>query len=181
MARRVLIAWELGGGFGHVARLRPFAEQLKADGHACAFAMRNLGVAEQLLDPSLGPLYQAPVRLGDPINPVRTQVSYASLLHNIGFSNPVVSTVASQEVSESPPALGRARLSSPTVPGVLAPGAAAAVPIPLQDGRRYPQVLVCLSGPWSWPGPASALTSVSCDGLPSSPSSFSVAVFPLAS
>ena len=89
MAQRVLIAWELGGGFGHVARLRPFAEQLKADGHACAFAMRNLGVAEQLLDPSLGPLYQAPVRLGDPINPVRTQVSYASLLHNIGFSNPV--------------------------------------------------------------------------------------------
>lgn len=86
---RVLIAWELGGGFGHVARLRPFARHLKASGHACAFAMRQLGAASSMIEPELGPLYQAPVRLGEPVNPVRTQVSYASLLHNIGFSNPV--------------------------------------------------------------------------------------------
>ncbi len=85
---RVLLAWELGGGFGHVACLKQFAVTLKAGGHACALAMRHLGSAQQLLPRDLGPLYQAPARIGHPVNPVRTQVSYASLLHNIGFSNP---------------------------------------------------------------------------------------------
>ena len=85
---RVLLAWELGGGFGHLARLAPIGAELKARGHACAYALRFLGSAEAYMDPALGPRYQAPVRVGPARNPVRTQTSYASLLHNIGFDNP---------------------------------------------------------------------------------------------
>ena len=88
MAKRFLLAWELGAGFGHLTQLTPFAEHLRKAGHACAFAVRHLSAAENCLPSGLGPCFQAPTRLGPAHNPVRTQVSYASLLHNIGFDNP---------------------------------------------------------------------------------------------
>lgn len=37
--RRILIAWELGGGYGHVAELRPLALALKARGIHVSFAL----------------------------------------------------------------------------------------------------------------------------------------------
>lgn len=87
-ARRYLFAWELGAGFGHLAQIEAVATLLKARGDACAFAVRHLGNAQQRLPPNLGPTLQAPVRLGPGLNPVKTQLSYASLLHNIGFDDP---------------------------------------------------------------------------------------------
>jgi UDP:flavonoid glycosyltransferase YjiC (YdhE family) len=87
-ARRALLAWELGGGYGHVARLRAIARALRDAGHACAFAVRDLAPATDYVEAQLGPVLQAPVRLHQPKNPVPTQTSYASLLHNVGFENP---------------------------------------------------------------------------------------------
>lgn len=86
---RVLLAWELGGNYGHLVALRALAQELKRQGHACTFAVRDLGKGQGFLDPALGPLVQAPVRLTQGRNRVRTQLSYASLLHNIGFNDPV--------------------------------------------------------------------------------------------
>jgi len=86
---RVLLAWELGGNYGHLVALRALARELKRQGHSSTFAVRNLGSAQGFLDPQLGPLVQAPVRLTAGRNRVRTQLSYASLLHNIGFNDPV--------------------------------------------------------------------------------------------
>jgi UDP:flavonoid glycosyltransferase YjiC (YdhE family) len=86
---KVLLAWELGGNYGHLVALRALARELKRKGHACTFAVRGLGSAQGFLDPALGPLVQAPVRLTQGRNRVRTQLSYASLLHNIGFNDPV--------------------------------------------------------------------------------------------
>lgn len=86
---RVLLAWELGSGFGHLVALRALARELKADGHDCAFAARLLGNAHEFLEPDLGPVYQSPLRLGASRRPVKTQVSYSSLLHNTGFDDPV--------------------------------------------------------------------------------------------
>jgi len=86
---KVLLAWELGGNYGHLVALRALARELKRHGHACTFAVRGLGSAQAFLDPQLGPLVQAPVRLTPGRNRVRTQLSYASLLHNIGFNDPV--------------------------------------------------------------------------------------------
>jgi UDP:flavonoid glycosyltransferase YjiC (YdhE family) len=86
---KVLLAWELGGNYGHLVALRALARELKRRGHACTFAVRDLGSAQGFLDPALGPLVQAPVRLTQGRNRVRRQLSYASLLHNIGFNDPV--------------------------------------------------------------------------------------------
>ena len=85
----ILLAWELGGGYGHLAPLRILARQLRAAGHQCVFAVRHLESAGQILEPGLGPVLQAPVRLGNGRNPVQLQLSFASLLHNIGFDDPV--------------------------------------------------------------------------------------------
>jgi len=86
---RVMLAWELGGNYGHLVALRALAQALKQRGHECVFAVRMLGSAQEFLDPALGPLVQAPVRLLPSRNRVRTQLSYASLLHNIGFGEPM--------------------------------------------------------------------------------------------
>lgn len=42
---RVLLAWELGGGAGHLASLRPVAEALLARGHRVTLAARDIGSA----------------------------------------------------------------------------------------------------------------------------------------
>jgi UDP:flavonoid glycosyltransferase YjiC (YdhE family) len=84
---RILLAWELGANLGHIAPLRALALQLRARGHDCAFAVRDLDGAEEFLEPELGPVFQAPVRLSAIQNPLRVQVSYASLLHNTGFDD----------------------------------------------------------------------------------------------
>jgi UDP:flavonoid glycosyltransferase YjiC (YdhE family) len=86
---RILMAWELGGGFGHVAELRALAVRLRELGHTCVFAVRALESAGEMLEPKLGPVVQAPVRLGPGLTPVPVQFSYSSLLHNIGFDHPV--------------------------------------------------------------------------------------------
>jgi len=42
---RILLAWELGGGAGHLALLRPVAEALLARGHRLTLATRDIGSA----------------------------------------------------------------------------------------------------------------------------------------
>ena len=80
---KILLAWELGTGFGHLVSLRALAQELRKRGHECVFAVRHLASAQEFIEPELGPAFQAPVRLGGGHNPVKTQVSYASLLHNV--------------------------------------------------------------------------------------------------
>lgn len=41
MAKRILAAWELGGGYGHVGRLCPVTERLAAMGHGVTYALAN--------------------------------------------------------------------------------------------------------------------------------------------
>jgi UDP:flavonoid glycosyltransferase YjiC (YdhE family) len=82
---RILLAWELGGGFGHVARLRALAQLLRERGHSCALAVRNLDSAARFFEPELGALLQAPVRLNPDPSAARGQLNYASLLYNCGY------------------------------------------------------------------------------------------------
>ena len=44
----LLLAWELGGGLGHVARLQGLGRLLREDGHKLTYAFRNPGAAVQL-------------------------------------------------------------------------------------------------------------------------------------
>src|SRR5687768_13798779 len=82
----VLFAWELGGGLGHVAVIRPLAARLTQLGHRVVVAARDLLAAKRTLG-SLGvPLLQAPARS----QPVRDRVeppsTYPDLLHNSGLT-----------------------------------------------------------------------------------------------
>jgi hypothetical protein len=86
---RVLLAWELGEGYGHLAPLRALAVLLKAEGHEPAFAVKLLTNAAEFVGYDLGPVWQAPITDRAVSNPVKVQVSYASLLHNTGFGDPV--------------------------------------------------------------------------------------------
>lgn len=84
---RVVLAWELGANLGHVAPMRALAMQLCKLGHACTFVARDLESAEEYIEPELGPVVQAPIKLNAIQNPVKVQVSYASLLHSTGFDD----------------------------------------------------------------------------------------------
>ena len=85
MSRRILLAWELGAGFGHLAPLRALGRSLAARGHDCRFAVRELDSAEAMGLAQYGPLLAAPLSLGVIRDPVRVQSSYATLLHQCGF------------------------------------------------------------------------------------------------
>ncbi len=86
---RILLAWELGGGYGHVAIMRGVAQALRELGHECVFAVRELRPAEEYLPPELGTILQAPRTPIQARSPVKIQTSYASLLHNTGFDDPL--------------------------------------------------------------------------------------------
>lgn len=83
---RVFFAWELGAGYGHLIPLQAQARELKKRGAELTFAVRELGGAQRTLS-ELGRLYQAPVRLTQGRNPVKTSVNFASLLHNTGMDD----------------------------------------------------------------------------------------------
>ncbi|MFT5526847.1 MAG: hypothetical protein ACI9HK_004827 [Pirellulaceae bacterium] len=85
---RILLAWELGGGLGHVSMLLPIAQALTQDGHEIVLAVRNVEAASKILKEYRGAIVQAPihhVRCGVKRNPA---VTYAELLYNCGFDDP---------------------------------------------------------------------------------------------
>lgn len=57
---RILMAWEMGAGYGHLAPLLALAKPLKAAGHAVSFAVRDAVAADAVLGDSGIPYYPAP-------------------------------------------------------------------------------------------------------------------------
>lgn len=86
-ARRILLAWELGAGLGHLMPMRLLAAALRQRGHRVFLALRDLQSTRQALGAESQDLLQAPLLLGPPQRPVKLQLSYASLLHNCGFDS----------------------------------------------------------------------------------------------
>lgn len=82
----ILFAWELGSGYGHLARLLPVARELATRGHQPLFAVRDLMGAEALLEPHGIRAFQAPMWLGQVTNLPET-ISYPELLMRFGFLN----------------------------------------------------------------------------------------------
>lgn len=80
----IVFCWELGAGYGHIARLLPLALNLKARGHHPVFVVRDLGGAERLLTPHGIRAYQAPLWLGK-VQGLPDPYSYAELLMRFGF------------------------------------------------------------------------------------------------
>ncbi|KQP35416.1 nucleotide disphospho-sugar-binding domain-containing protein [Pseudorhodoferax sp. Leaf274] len=88
---RVLIAWELGGAYGHLSRLLPVALALRARGHEPVFAVRDLMEVESLLTPHGIAAVQAPLWLGR-LHNLPPAIHYAELLMRFGYLHPTALT-----------------------------------------------------------------------------------------
>lgn len=84
----IMIAWELGAGWGHVARLRPIARQLQQRGHQVVIALRDVAATGSLFTRFGIPCLAAPFKLGWPKISIRPAVGFAHVLHNVGFADP---------------------------------------------------------------------------------------------
>jgi len=85
---RFLLAWEIGGGLGHLVPLVQVAQPLVAQGHAVHFVLRDLSGARAALGPlAAAPgvqLWQAPLWLL-PFQAQQPSASYAELLFHAGY------------------------------------------------------------------------------------------------
>ncbi len=82
----LLLAWELGGGLGHVARLQGLGRLLREDGHKLTYAFRNPGAAAQLRQSDLDHAHPAPVMTVMP-GSRRAAYDYADLLLLRGYES----------------------------------------------------------------------------------------------
>jgi hypothetical protein len=83
----VLMTWELGGGLGHMVRLAPLAEHVRAAGHRVVVALRDVSRARGVFGRLDVELLQAPVQTRVPANAFATPLTLAHLLHNVGFGS----------------------------------------------------------------------------------------------
>jgi UDP:flavonoid glycosyltransferase YjiC (YdhE family) len=77
----VLLAWEIGGGFGHVANLRQIAAPLIAQGLRCIAAVKDMESAQPLREDGIS------VRQAPPWKPARSSVSMADWLGDAGLAD----------------------------------------------------------------------------------------------
>ena len=84
---RFLLAWELGSGIGHLGRLAPLAQALRARGHEVTLAVKDLSGMGNVTALDGFRVLQAPVWLktADNAEPPR---SYAEILARFGYADP---------------------------------------------------------------------------------------------
>ena len=83
--KRILYAWELGGGLGHVSRFLPLARVLQERGCDITWALADLAPARTLLKGAAATLLQAPAFQGRVTGLVEPQLSYSELLMRCGY------------------------------------------------------------------------------------------------
>lgn len=82
---RILMAWELGAGYGHLAPLLTLARPLKAAGHEVSFVVRDVVAAEAVLAGSGIPYFPAPANFS-PSSAVALH-SYPQILLSTAFNH----------------------------------------------------------------------------------------------
>ncbi len=80
---RILLAWELGGNYGHISMLLPLARQLRQSGHTILFAIKDCP-ARQLLAAE-GFDYALSPRLSTRKNQFGQPAGFADILAGAGF------------------------------------------------------------------------------------------------
>lgn len=83
----VLLAWELGAGLGHCAKLAPIAAALVESGHQVYFAARDVTTAQKVFKDIAVTHLQAPCLMGKPANVIANPRSFTHILHNTGFGS----------------------------------------------------------------------------------------------
>jgi hypothetical protein len=85
----ILIAWELGGGLGHLTPLTPIVQRLRQRGHELFAVVRDLSRIDAVYAGLEVCYLQAPETLSHSADHIEPPRSFAHILHNSGFSNPV--------------------------------------------------------------------------------------------
>jgi len=79
------LAWEIGGGLGHAARLKTLARVLLARGHRVSLSLRDLGYTQRVLADLPVPRFQAPVWLHRTDGMPPNHASLAEILLAAGY------------------------------------------------------------------------------------------------
>lgn len=85
---KILLTWELGSGFGHVASLSSIAAELAARGNTVVAALRDPQRGNHFFAPLGVPLIQAPLPPAEPRGSTQPVATYAELLASVGFDSP---------------------------------------------------------------------------------------------
>ncbi|MCA9246609.1 MAG: hypothetical protein KDA42_05820, partial [Planctomycetales bacterium] len=83
----ILIAWELGGGLGHLSMLDPPAREWLRRGHRVVAALRDLSRAEEVFAGSGVEYLQSPLRTRRVADPFPSPCTFPQILHNVGLAN----------------------------------------------------------------------------------------------
>lgn len=91
----IVLAWELGGGFGHLTRLKALARELLTDKHRVTLVARHLGSACTVFAPlaeksSNLNFVQAPFYNGHLPNSLEQTPAYVHVLFNVGYGHPEI-------------------------------------------------------------------------------------------
>lgn len=81
----VLIAWELGGGLGHLMQLKGLVRALAGRGHQVYAALRHLARAEAIFGNGVATFLSAPAAVAPPEQHISPPLTFAQLLHNMGW------------------------------------------------------------------------------------------------
>ena len=83
----ILIDWELGGGRGHMMQLAPLVRGLSAKGHRVIAALREPARARAIFGRGVASCLPAPFKHSPPVDPIKPPLSFAHILHNIGWAD----------------------------------------------------------------------------------------------
>lgn len=86
---KILYAWELGGGYGHISAFLPVAQQLRAQGHQVTLALKDVSRAQALAGVRDFAVLQSPVCLAETIGLPEPIVAYPEILQRFGYLDPV--------------------------------------------------------------------------------------------
>jgi UDP:flavonoid glycosyltransferase YjiC (YdhE family) len=82
---RIVFAWELGGGLGHLAPFRPIAERLAARGHEVTLAVRDVERVNTVFDSRAVRVVQAPICVKTYGGLAEPPLNYAEILMRYGY------------------------------------------------------------------------------------------------
>jgi UDP:flavonoid glycosyltransferase YjiC (YdhE family) len=82
---RLLMAWELGLGLGHLASLVPLARALRAEGHECLIAARDVSTVAGLADHGFARVLPAPLWLKSRV--VSVTHGHGQVIADAGFAD----------------------------------------------------------------------------------------------
>lgn len=82
---RIILAWELGGNYGHISRLVPLIASLKMNGHDVSLIVRDISTARQFTQHLDVLVLQTP--LSQPRKQYLQPISFADVIANAGFDS----------------------------------------------------------------------------------------------